>query len=142
MTHYIAALLAANPPTPEYWTDERPDGLTIFDEHRIKAGRFPVWINTDEIYSSDDWRRKRSVNAAHLTTLAPDLIKLANHFLIAPTRGDQLDVKNRCAAVLEAIGLQFLTPINEPQPNSSPRNEQRHNQYLSRRAQAQQALSY
>lgn len=124
---YLRALLVANPTiaAPESlsllnWADTRPKHLRDLDIPRItlpRTPRPPLWglgAGTDP----SDYRKSFMVNTVLFTKLTPDLLALSAHFLIFPyKRGDQLSPAARAAAVIEAIGLKYLTPRHPPAPN-------------------------
>jgi len=126
LTYYLLALFKANPTTPpslllHNWEDNRPDELTQYDAPRLRSGRFPMWARGNY----EPRRIPRTINRSHFTTLTPDLLRLADHFIIAPFKRDQLNPTYRAAAVLEAIGLGYLIFRNEPPPHPKPKNAAR-----------------
>lgn len=129
-THYLEALVKANPnlPTPNDpssdWLDTRPHALQDADRYRTSHGLFPQWSPSYVNYGLE--RPKRSVNRTHFAnTIVPLYMPIANHFLIASMRGNQLSPNGRVAATIEAIGHGYLTPRNPPEPNPRPVNPTR-----------------
>lgn len=145
-THYLLALLAANPTSPTtsllaHWTDTRPPDLKMFDAARLNSTRhsprrqFPYWAR--QAYGPANQLRgveqaKRGLNRAHFTQAQPLLLNLADHFFIAPYSGNQTSPRARAAAVIEAIGLNYLTPRNPPAQNPRPVDPKQRHRYVKK----------
>lgn len=130
LAYYLASLLDQNPPTStstspcSLWIDTRPPDLIKHDILSLKRGQFPIWsLSPLNYYDTRPFERRllRCLNATVFnTTLLPPLLHLAAHFMIAPISGRQTSPLSRAAAVIEAIGLQYLTPLNPPVINPTP----------------------
>jgi hypothetical protein len=115
VNNYLRHLLAANP-TPDDWTDTRPDWLTEEDAPRLASDppKFPMWSLYD---SREDYRRGRLLNRANWdTNLQPPLLAISHRFLISSA----LKERSRASAALEAIGLEYLSPTHPCPQNPHP----------------------
>lgn len=141
LTHYLRALLQANPDPLIDWTDNRPASLTDYDTHRLNNGLFPFWSSAT--ITDNNKRSTRMVNAAHLEEMQPVLLTLADFFIIAPFRAaSQTDPRARAHAVLEAIGLQYLQPKNPPAHNPSPIGSGKYKDYHKYGANAAKEFAF
>jgi len=133
---YLLALLAANP-TPDDWSDNRhaiePD-LPEYNDARVQDNKLPVWDDSD-FNDNRNWdgrrRRVRSLPTRKLDAILTRLEPIAIAHKLTPTyeKRDLLNKRRWASAALEAIGLQYLKPHNEPRINPMPakRDRRRHN---------------
>lgn len=126
---YLVALFRANP-TPQHWTDTRPAHLQAADLARLTHNKFPIWhdeaaLNTPPYLGHRVARPRRNLNTEDYDAITPAAVTIARHFHITAIMGDQLKPRARVSALLEAIGLRFLTPLHPPAHNLLPRNEKR-----------------
>jgi hypothetical protein len=118
VNNYLKHLLEANP-LPTDWIDTRPDWLTDEDASRLASDppQLPLWYLYD---SPADYRRTRLLNRANWdTNLQPTLLALSHHFLILPP-SHILAERSRASAALEAIGLEYLSPLHACPQNPHP----------------------
>jgi hypothetical protein len=118
VNNYLKHLLEANP-LPADWTDTRPDYLQEEDAPRLQADppQLPLWYLYD---SPADYRRTRLLNRANWdTNLQPTLLAISHHFLILPP-SHILAERSRASAALEAIGLEYLSPLHPCPANPNP----------------------
>lgn len=137
---YLIALLDANP-LPEHWTDNRaniePD-LPEYNDVIVEEGKLPKW-NDDDFDPPRNYqgrrRRVRSFPTQKIRLILSRLEPIATYHKITPAQ-DKRDLLNRqrwASAALEAIGLKYLIPVNEPRINPMPaKRDRRHHRDASK----------
>jgi hypothetical protein len=132
---YLIALLDANP-NPTDWIDNRhniePD-LPEYNDARVEDNQLPVW-NDDELGTGSRnyqgrRRRVRSFPTGKIRLILSRLepIALAHKLTPAQDKRDLLNRQRWASAALEAIGLRYLVPRNEPRINPMPaKRDRRH----------------
>jgi hypothetical protein len=141
VTHYLAALLQANPDPTRHWTDTRPPELTTHDAPRLLLKRFPIWGASPTYYCPPNTHNPtkpthRNLNyTVYHDKCEPALLQLSNHFLITPLTA-QATPHSRAASTLEAIGYQYLTPKYPPLYNPNPVNAETTQKYYYTRKRA------
>ena len=117
MTKYLQALISANP-NPEHWRDTRPLDLRQMDSAQIAHSRLPIWsfayLDTQNHPAGHRRRQQRNLNSKDFATIVTHALPIADHFLIAPYRNGAIAPHTRVAAMLEAIGMGYLTPVYAP----------------------------
>jgi hypothetical protein len=117
MTKYLLALMSANP-NHEHWQDTRPHDLRIMDAAQISHSRLPIWsfayLDTTNHPLGHRRRQQRNLNSKDFATIVTQALPIADHFLIAPYRNGAIAPHTRVAAMLEAIGMGYLTPKYAP----------------------------
>lgn len=126
---YLAALIHSNP-TPDYWKDTRPQPIPTFDIPRMSAvpPLVPMWSPAFQLEPGYERTLNRMLNKARIEAITPALFALSQHFMIFPYR-NVYNERTRANAVLEAIGLGWLTPVNPPAYNPLPVNQTRRKHY-------------
>ena len=131
---YLIALLDANP-LPSDWIDNRhniePD-LPEYNDARVQDNQLPAW-NDDDFNDNRNYqgrrRRVRSFPTLKIKLILQRLEPIALHHKLTPAQ-DKRDLLNRqrwASAALEAIGLRYLIPHNEPKINPRPaKRDRRH----------------
>jgi hypothetical protein len=117
MTKYLLALMAANP-APSDWIDSRPYDLRMMDASQISHNRMPIWsfayLDTQNHPPGHRRRQQRNLNANDFAQIVQQALPIADHFLIAPYRNGAIAPHTRVAAMLEAIGMEYLLPTKAP----------------------------
>lgn len=128
MSVYLKALFTVNPLHTD-WTDTRPQEAKSADLARLTHNKFPIWHDEGElnieIRGHRRARPKRSLNAEDVDFILPIAVPIARHYGITAIMGTQTAPRARLSALLEAIGLQWLTPKHAPPYNPMPRNMKR-----------------
>jgi hypothetical protein len=131
---YLIALLDANP-TPQDWSDNRaniePD-LPEYNDALVEQDQLPKWNDDDFNENRNYQRRRRRVrsfptNKIKLILQRLEPIAFAHQLTPAQDKRDLLNRRRWASAALEAIGLQYLKPANEPRINPMPaKRDRRH----------------
>lgn len=112
---YLAALFRSNP-SPSNWSDNRPAELRMFDEALLNAGRFPIWY-----YETAGQRKPRHFNTDTYKQFELIAATIAGALGCVPRAGRAMHGFNpRVGALLEAIGLGHIKPLNEVPSNPMP----------------------
>jgi hypothetical protein len=106
----MAKLLTANP-TPEDWKDTRPDFLQEMDIESLEAGLTPTWDDGERKYNRFISFEEHQVDKAAGLARLLGVVK-SNEYKPGPR--NFLTKASLNSEFWEAIGLGWLTPVNQP----------------------------